>query len=406
MMTSGVYRQTSQISEERLQHDPDNALLSRMPLRRLDAESVRDAIFYVAGRLDETPFGPPDEMDVRRDGLVKVRGTERGWRRSIYAQQRRSQLATLLEAFDLPQMSPNCVSRPNSTVAPQALQLLNDGQIHELVRSLAKRVSAEAGADPSQQVDRLFAIALNRLPSSEERQLLISSMEAFTADWLEHRREIEIESTAETWIRESDPEKEYDKNLIYVHSRKSVDKSRRYSLLEFDLKHLRGVKIRSARLELSPVQSNLRVRQHAALVPPGIAEATWKMYQDQKQSSEDVLESLGVFNLTTKVSDIGKYCASKSAADEDLRKLQARIDADGTVTLALIAVEDGKRYQAEWDDGEGPSTNGKKPRLVLHCESMDGSEPPPQSVVEFARLSALENLCHVMINSPEFIYVD
>ena len=121
---------------------------SRTTLRRRDAESIRDSILQVAGRLDNTPFGPADPVEVRPDGLATVKETDRGWRRSIYVRQHRTELPTLLESFDLPQMSPNCVERSSSTVAPQALQLLNDAQVHDLAASFAKRVADEAGADP------------------------------------------------------------------------------------------------------------------------------------------------------------------------------------------------------------------------------------------------------------------
>jgi hypothetical protein len=75
--------------------------------------------------------------------------------------------------------------------------------------------------------------------------------------------------------------------------------------------------------------------------------------------------------------------------------------------LVLKASEDGGRYQAEWDDGEGPATNGRKPRLVLKCDGLDNDAAnSPLAIVELARQSALLNLCHAIINSPEFIYVD
>lgn len=407
MMTSATYRQSSAVTEEQLTRDPDNAIFSRMPLRRLDAESVRDSILLVSGRLDETQFGPPDEVHVRPDGLVTVRSTDRGWRRSIYALQRRTQLPTLLESFDLPQMSPNCVERPRSTVAPQALQLLNDGQIHGLAKSLAKRVAAEAGTDLRSQVERLFSIALGRLPRSDETELALSSLDQLTSAWLKHHREIEIESSTETWIRESAPTQRYENDLIYVHSRKGTDRARRTSLIEFDLKRLRNVKILSARLELSPVQSAMRVRQQALLVPPGIEETTWQTYQDTKAVAEQPLEALGAFDLTTNISEVGKYCVGQPASAGDLEKLRRFINGDGRVAFALTAVEDGGRYLAEWDDGEGPGTNGKKPRLVVRCESLDeDAADAPLAVVEQARMSALANLCHAILNSPEFIYVD
>ena len=164
MMTSSAYRQSSNVSSKHQESDPDNTLLSRMPLRRMDGESLNDTLLLVAGRLDETRFGPPAAVQVRPDGLVTAIPTAKGWRRSIYVQQRRSNIPTILENFDFPAMTPNCVDRVDSTVSTQALHLMNNGMLDELSESLAKRVMAEAGDDPAQQVEKLYWIALSNRP--------------------------------------------------------------------------------------------------------------------------------------------------------------------------------------------------------------------------------------------------
>jgi hypothetical protein len=286
------------------------------------------------------------------------------------------------------------------------LQLTNDAQIQGLAQSLAKRVIVDVGDDPKKQIEQLFAMALNRPPSAEELQLAQASFETLTAHWLEHRPEIAIESTAETWIRESEPETEYEKDLVYVHSSKGHDKARRSTLLEFDLRDLKQKEITAAYLQLSPTQSGARVHQAATLVPPGIGGATWKSYETSHASSAETLKTLGTFRLTTRGGDVGNYLASEMASSADLQKLQNRINTEGRAAFVLTAVEDRRPYQAEWDDGEGPGTNGKKPRLVLRVENADPAGGPAPVVIEQARLSALTNLCHAMINSPEFMYVD
>src|SRR5262249_33634500 len=116
---SSAYRQSSAVTPERDKADPENALLSRMPLTRLDAEALYDTLLLVAGRLDETRYGPADAVQVRGDGQVTPTGGERGWRRLIYVTHMRKQLPTHLENFDYPQMNPNCVERHDSIVAPQ-----------------------------------------------------------------------------------------------------------------------------------------------------------------------------------------------------------------------------------------------------------------------------------------------
>jgi hypothetical protein len=163
--------------------DPDNALYSRMPMVRLDAEALYDSLLLIAGRLDERRFGPGDTVAVRPDGLATPQGTERGWRRMIYVQQARKRLPTHLETFDYPQMNPNCLERRDSTVAPQALHLTNNGMVQQLAERFAHRVSLEAGADPVRQVERAYLIALSRLPGDEERQIGVDSLAKLAEQW-------------------------------------------------------------------------------------------------------------------------------------------------------------------------------------------------------------------------------
>ena len=176
MMTSSAYRQSSNVTTKHKESDPANTLLSRMPLRRMDAEGLNDSLLLVAARLDETRFGIPAPVQVRPDGLVTPIANEKGWRRSIYVQQRRSNLPTILESFDFPAMTPNCVDRVDSTVATQALHLMNNGLLDELAYSLAKRVTTEAGSDPNKQVEKLYWIALSRPPTEEERKLSVEAL--------------------------------------------------------------------------------------------------------------------------------------------------------------------------------------------------------------------------------------
>jgi hypothetical protein len=176
MMTSAAYRQGSTVTPDHTKLDQDNVLLSRMPLRRMDAEVLNDTLLLVAGRLDETRFGKPAPVQVRPDGLVTPVASEKGWRRSIYVQQRRSNIPTILESFDFPAMTPNCVDRVDSTVATQALHLMNNAMVDELAESLAKRITAEVGDNPGQQVERLYWIAVSRPPDDEERKLSVRSL--------------------------------------------------------------------------------------------------------------------------------------------------------------------------------------------------------------------------------------
>jgi mono/diheme cytochrome c family protein len=187
MMTSATYRQASTVTVAHQQLDPENALFSRMPLTRMDAESLYDTMLKVAGRLDETSYGPPDALQVRRDGLVTPAGTSRGWRRMIYVQIQRKAIATHLENFDFPQMNPNCVERRGSTAAPQALHLLNNGMVRQLAERFARRVGQEAGADPARQIEWVYLTALSRPPCEEEKMLGQLTLANLVKEWGKHQ---------------------------------------------------------------------------------------------------------------------------------------------------------------------------------------------------------------------------
>jgi hypothetical protein len=183
LMTSAAYRQSSTRTAALEKADPENRLLGRMPLKRMEAEVLYDALLQVALRLDARPLDPPDPVEVRPDGLVTPVGTERGWRRSVYVLQRRKELPTLLESFDLPQMTPNCIERVQTTVASQALNLMNDAQVRQLAGAFARRVAQEAGADPARRIERAYWIALSRPPTPEERTIGVRALAELTQAW-------------------------------------------------------------------------------------------------------------------------------------------------------------------------------------------------------------------------------
>ena len=179
MMMSNTYRQASQATPAVEKLDPENRLLGRMPLRRMEAEELNDTLLRVAGRLDPTQFGPPDPVLVRRDGLVTPIETGNGWRRSVYVNQRRTNLPTLFDNFDLPAMNPNCLERSESIVAPQALHLLNNPMVVDLAAAFAERVQREAGEEPARQVEHAYWLALARAPSLEEKAASLEALARF-----------------------------------------------------------------------------------------------------------------------------------------------------------------------------------------------------------------------------------
>jgi uncharacterized protein DUF1553/uncharacterized protein DUF1549/cytochrome c len=183
LMTSTAYRQVSRRDPRGESADPENRLLWRMNVHRLEAESIRDAMLAVSGQLNPKMFGAPvpvmaDEVGqfvVGKENLdgegkvgapIPLNGEE--FRRSLYVQARRSRMLSMLECFDSPVMEPNCELRSASTVAPQALLLMNNQFVLLQAAEFAKRVRRDAGDDPAAQVALAFRRTFGRAPTVAE----------------------------------------------------------------------------------------------------------------------------------------------------------------------------------------------------------------------------------------------
>ncbi len=183
ILTSTVYRQSSAHHRKGDAKDPENRLYWHKPLQRLDAEVLRDSILAVSGSLRTNQFGPP--VPVRPDvhgqivvGVDQTQGDNKmpvdvplngeEFRRSVYIQVRRSQPLAMLHAFDAPVMEVNCERRPQSTVATQALMLMNSEFLLDQAARFARRLEAEAGSNPTAQIQRAWQLAFNRKPTPAE----------------------------------------------------------------------------------------------------------------------------------------------------------------------------------------------------------------------------------------------
>jgi hypothetical protein len=184
ILSSSVYKQTSERSQEKERIDPDNLLLARASLRRIDAETLRDSMLMVSGKLNRKMFGTPVPVTIDVDGqvivgvdttdtagrpsgkVVPLNGEE--FRRSVYVQMRRNRPLGMLETFDLPKMEPNCEARTASTVAPQSLALMNSAFCLSQADLFAERVLREAGSDPGAQIRHAWQIALQTDPTAEQ----------------------------------------------------------------------------------------------------------------------------------------------------------------------------------------------------------------------------------------------
>jgi len=168
---SSTYRMSSQPDEQADQLDPQNLLLHRMRLRRLEGESIRDAMFALSGRLDSALFGPsvPVHLTAFQDGRGRPpNGPLDGkGRRSIYLAVRRNFLSPFLLAFDTPIPFSTVGRRTVSNVPAQALILMNDPFVHQQAEEWARRVISQAKS-AVERVDGMYRAAFGRPPMEPE----------------------------------------------------------------------------------------------------------------------------------------------------------------------------------------------------------------------------------------------
>ena len=173
IMSSSAYRQSSIRVDTRCQTaDPDNTLLWKQRVRRLESESVRDAILTVSGKLDRSMGGAPIPVEPRPDGsfVIKKEGLPTPtaqYRRTIYLLGRRNYHPTLLSVFDQPNLTTNCSERSTSAVVLQSLTMLNDAFVLEQAGALADRVMAIAETK-DHWISTAFEITLGRMPTERE----------------------------------------------------------------------------------------------------------------------------------------------------------------------------------------------------------------------------------------------
>lgn len=169
ILHSTAFRQLSTPTKESLLADEDNTLLSRFPLRRLDAESVRDGMLALSGELELVSGGPYVPTSRGGDGDVVVQETTPGAkRRSIYLQQRRTQTMGMLEIFDAPSIVFNCTVRLPTTVPLQSLILLNSQFARLRAEGFAKRLLIAIPTDFNARLAQAFLLAWGRPPTQGE----------------------------------------------------------------------------------------------------------------------------------------------------------------------------------------------------------------------------------------------
>ena len=202
MLTSATYRQSAQVTPEKLERDADNALLSRGPRYRFDAEMVRDNALAVSGLL-YTKIGGPSVKPPQPDGLWKAvgftgsntdtfvqdTGPEKVYRRSLYTFWKRTAPPPQMNILDAPSREACTIRRERTNTPMQALMLMNDPQFFEAARAFAERAIKESDATPEARLAYLFEAATARLPKPVESELLLKTFQA-------HYQELEADPEA------------------------------------------------------------------------------------------------------------------------------------------------------------------------------------------------------------------
>ncbi len=185
IVLSSVYQQTSQPDDARQAVDPENRLFWHMNRKRMEGETLRDAILFVTGSLNPKIGGRPVRVPIEpevydlifteheRDGLWPVDPDKTVQnRRSIYLYNKRSVRLPLLASYDQPDDVTSCPVRPVSTHALQALTLFNSDFMQEQSRAFADRLGHECKrGNRSCEVNASFRLALGREPRAEEQRL-------------------------------------------------------------------------------------------------------------------------------------------------------------------------------------------------------------------------------------------
>jgi hypothetical protein len=177
LLTSNAYRMSTEHPEAKRYGDIDaeNELLWRRNWKRRDAEVIRDSLLSISGLLNPKQGGPGVLLDAPADvaeGFEFFKWfpstEEEQRRRSIFTFQRRSVVNPMLETFDVANMNASCARRNATTVAPQALTLMNGDLSNKASSSLADRVIENAGPAEDKQIRQTFWLALSRDPSDTE----------------------------------------------------------------------------------------------------------------------------------------------------------------------------------------------------------------------------------------------
>ncbi|MCA9174451.1 MAG: DUF1553 domain-containing protein [Planctomycetales bacterium] len=188
IVASAVYQLGDGGNIENAKRDPANRLLWRRPPQRLEAETLRDAMLAASGELNLKAFGPGFKPHIPAEAILARNLKDGGYpknavdneetmRRSVYMFHKRVVPYPLLQAFDRPDLLQSCGRRVSTTVAPQALALLNNGFVRQRAAAFAARLLKSQADDREALVAEAFAIGLGREPNERERTASLRFLE-------------------------------------------------------------------------------------------------------------------------------------------------------------------------------------------------------------------------------------
>ena len=187
ILTSATYQMSSTASPAALQQDANNVLLSRAPLRRLEAEPLRDSLLELGGLLDKQVGGfvwTFENYKLVFNHTSEDATTYESNRRALYLPVIRNHVYDLFELFDFPDPGTVNGNRADSTIAPQALYLMNSPLVLRATESMAEALLKEADLTNAQRVQRLYAQVFNRPPTVKETQRAVVFINNFAQDRL------------------------------------------------------------------------------------------------------------------------------------------------------------------------------------------------------------------------------
>lgn len=427
IMLSTTYQMSSRAEGPAAVHDPGNQLLWRQNLRRLDAEAIRDSVLAVGGQLNLEPGGRGVFPRVARGVVAGQSRPGWGWdisspeerrRRSVYIFVKRGVRVPMIESFDYVNTTSPLAVRTTTTVAPQALILLNSRFMTEQSAALAERIRNEAGDDQTAQVQRLYRLAVGRSATEDElaraQQFLTSQAEQLVAltGQVTFRPNVPLSLFKD--YHSKLPAEEY---LIGPRGGWSYYKGEWGSVYE----NIHTVDIRQApfvlwqAVELGDGVIQGRLKMHNAselatlLVRASPRDASWQGYGIELDARSETLKLVRRGEKTESLAGVDLHIPVGVWQDFRIELigncLRFWIDSATDPIIDVrdaAAVKSGRLGVSTW----GGSLSLNNVMIAADGGHWDLARHEAASDQQRARDESLAALCLVVLNSNEFVYVD